>query len=393
MVDRLTAILPTSVKRALRRRYPLAASAWHYARRSSALTGLSPLRHFREEMALHRSCGVGPRSYYFNRLYDPALPMAAKTTYLPDDLHDGGPETIRFACRLTPKRHRQLYLNKLVSYHFLSSFGLPLARVYGVFDPAVGSTADSLPLRTAAELQRWLDDFSGDGFVFKPMEGCLGFDVLVLTGRAEGDPRSFVALDGERYDAERLEAFARDSSPRLKKRTQQEIPPYLLQERLHSHPDVRALVGGPTVSSARLVTFVSLDGRPRLLAASFKLQPGLVGADNFARGSVACSIDLETGALGPGRKKEVLEEVTTIPGTDRRFVGFRLPDWENVKELAIRAASTFPWARAVGWDIALCDRGPVLLEGNDHWDPSLVQYPAAKGLMTGEFKTLYDTLA
>ena len=60
--------------------------------------------------------------------------------------------------------------------------------------------------------------------------------------------------------------------------------------------------------------------------------------------------------------------------------------------LALRAAAAFPWVRSVGWDIAISEGGPVLVEGNERWSPSLIQMPAPHGLMTGEFKALYEAL-
>ena len=61
--------------------------------------------------------------------------------------------------------------------------------------------------------------------------------------------------------------------------------------------------------------------------------------------------------------------------------------------MALQAAAAFPWARAIGWDIAISDRGPVLIEGNRTWSPSLIQMPAPHGLITGEFRALCDALA
>jgi len=44
-------------------------------------------------------------------------------------------------------------------------------------------------------------------------------------------------------------------------------------------------------------------------------------------------------------------------------------------------------------DIAIADRGPVLIEGNAEWSTSLLQIPAPRGLMSGELKSLCDILA
>jgi hypothetical protein len=116
----------------------------------------------------------------------------------------------------------------------------------------------------------------------------------------------------------------------------------------------------------------------------------LAGVDHLLYGAVACWIDHDTGALGPGRNRTHCEHVTTVPGTDRPLVGYRLPLWPQVKKLALDAANAFPWARAIGWDIAIAERGVVLVEGNERWSPSLLQVPAPHGLMDGELEALYN---
>ena len=105
-------------------------------------------------------------------------------------------------------------------------------------------------------------------------------------------------------------------------------------------------------------------------------------------------MDLETGVLGRGRTRGrgKFDPTSVIPGTDGSFVGFQLPYWADAKDLALRAAA-FPWARAIGWDIGISERGPVLIEGNWRWSPTLVQIPAPHGLMTGEFRALCEALA
>ena len=40
-------------------------------------------------------------------------------------------------------------------------------------------------------------------------------------------------------------------------------------------------------------------------------------------------------------------------------------------ELACRAHRTLYRIRAIGWDVAISDNGPVFIEGNDNWEISL----------------------
>jgi hypothetical protein len=259
-------------------------------------------------------------------------------------------------------------------------------RTLGVFDPVGGASVDGKTLRTAEELEQWLDCYGGNGFVFKPVWGTEGYQVLVFTGRSPDDRRSFTTLSGDRYDAKGLAQFARKKAPLIR-----EDFSYLIQELVRPHPVLADFVG-PTLCCVRVVSLIDMAGKPTLLGAVYKLQPGNEGVDHLTHGALGCWVDLETGALGPGRSRQHLRWSDVIPGTARRFVGFQLPDWDRVKELALRAAMVFPWARSIGWDIAISDHGPVLIEGNAHWSPSLLQIPAPRGLMTGELKAMIDAL-
>ena len=147
---------------------------------------------------------------------------------------------------------------------------------------------------------------------------------------------------------------------------------------------------GPTLCTVRVLTIIGRDGAPRIVGSVFKVQPSTVGVDHLLYGAVACWVDPDTGALGPGRTRTHCDLVTKVPGTDRPLVGFRLPLWPQVKTLAFDAAVAFPWARAIGWDIAIAERGAVLVEGNERWSPSLLQLPAPHGLMDGELLALYE---
>jgi hypothetical protein len=382
---------PRLLKRFVEKRLGLAVKAWRVARDVSNERGGSTLGILREEVALHRRAGVGPQAYYYYRLFDPALGFGDKSQYLPDDRPEGGRAT-RLHRQLTPDRYRALYDNKLIFNRYFGAAGLPVAEIYAVYDPSVGHTLDGRSLRTAGEMRQWLESFPGEGFVFKPAEGGLGHQILVFEARVAGERGRFSTLAGEQYDAERLVRFAQQTAALQARDPDADPHAYLLQKRLRPHHALEAFVG-PTLCCVRALTYIALDGTPRLHAATFKLQPGKVGVDHLIHGAVSCWVDTATGVLGRGRTRDLLTDITLIPGSDRSFVGFQLPHWAELKRVALAAAAAFPWARAIGWDIAITEDGPVLIEGNARWFPSLVQLPAPGGLMTGDFKQLCEALA
>jgi hypothetical protein len=50
-----------------------------------------------------------------------------------------------------------------------------------------------------------------------------------------------------------------------------------------------------------------------------------------------------------------------------------LPHWDEVKALAVRAHAAFAGRLMIGWDIAITEDGPVVIEGNRGPDMDLMQ--------------------
>jgi hypothetical protein len=348
---------------------------------------ISRLRILRELLVLNATRSLGLKPYFQYRLFDPALSAAEKRRYLPDTPWANG----RLWARFNPRQYACLYANKLIFNRFFGAAGLPVAQVFGVYDPEVGRSTRGQSLRTAADLAAWLPDVARNGFVFKALEGVRGHNILVFVGPAEHEPGVFLTLSGDRYDAARLTAFASDTGHLKRHRPGANRRAFLIEERIRPHPSLAEFIG-PTLCSVRFQTIVTRGGEAQIVAAVFKLQPRPVGVDHLIYGAVGCWVDLESGRLAGGRTRDSLEDARLIPGTERSFVGFQLPDWVQARELALGAAEAFPWARSIGWDVALSDRGPVLIEGNEEWSPSLIQMPAPHGLMTGEFAELYRAL-
>ena len=379
--------LPRLVAREPRR----AAEAWRCAKKVASQNGLSPFRVFREQILLEKLHCVNRYSYYLYRLFDPAIPWEEKKTYLLDYEEDYAPPKVRLWSLLAPERYRTLYDNKLVFNRFFGSLGFPLAEVYGVYDPVHGFTTDGGSLRDASDLKDWLRASGVREFVFKPVEGTQGHNILVFAGRVAGDPDKLLALDGDVYDAERLVASTRDDAALRAGNPGAHTRSYLIEQRIRQQPKHAELVG-ELLCCIRVQTIVNLEGTPKIIATDSQLQPNSVGVDHLIHGAIGAWVDLDSGVLGRGRTRTHLDYVSAVPGSDKPFVGFRLPRWPEVKDLALRAAAAFPWVRSVGWDIAISEGGPVLVEGNERWSTSLIQMPAPHGLMTGEFKALCEAL-
>jgi hypothetical protein len=353
------------------------SAAWRDSGVVARTHGIGRLGMLAEAAGLLLRGRMAPDTYFHYRFFDRQIQR--KDTYI----SEAPAANDRLWATLTPSKYRTLYDNKYVFQRMFAGF--PLARLHGVFDERFGFTFDGQKLRNAVELDALMRRLP-DGFVFKPVEGIRGHLTLVFAPPVNGQ---FATLSGERYDADRIVREARDTAGLRIQNKGVSASSFMIEERLRPHSALQALLG-PTFCTARVLTVIRRDGSPDIVGSVFKLQADASGVDHLRFGAIASWIDAE-GTLGPGRTKTSLEWLQALPN-GRKFVGFRLPHWERVKQLAIDAASTFPWARAIGWDIGICEDGPRLVEGNERWSPSLVQLPAPHGIMDGEFKAVYDEL-
>ena len=323
-MDRLTALVKLPWRAA---RY--ASHVFKDGRAAARKRQVSVFRIMHEQVALKRRRGITAPEYFEFGWDDPAMPWE---DYLGESLH------CRFCFVLTPPRYRFIFRNKLIFKRLFAAAGFPVAKLQGVFDPVWGRTEGGPPLRAASDLAAWMMDSGVRECVFKPVESSQGQMILVFGGRAaEGKP-AFLALNEEVYTPERI------------------------------------------------ATATTAYGRVAFPMTGIKLQPGSLGVDNFAQGAVSAGVDPETGTIGTGFLKSDPPGTrrTTLPGTDAVFAGFILPLWREALELARRAACFFPYARSIGWDIAITANGPYLVEGNHAWGN--FQGECGRGLFAGDYR-------
>ena len=89
--------------------------------------------------------------------------------------------------------------------------------------------------------------------------------------------------------------------------------------------------------------------------------------DGLHMGGLVSGIDIKTGRLGPATDLGFYVRVGwcgTHPHTGVQIAGRVLPMWAETRALAERAHAAFAYKTAVGWDIAVVDGGPVVVEGN-----------------------------
>lgn len=116
------------------------------------------------------------------------------------------------------------------------------------------------------------------------------------------------------------------------------------------------------VNTLRIVT-ARINHETTVLFRAIRIGNGNNVVDNFNHGGMY-SIISEQGIIN----KPAIDKEGTIyevhPITKTPIVGFKIPYFEEAIEMCKKASSIIEEVGLVGWDIAITNKGPVMIEGN-----------------------------
>ena len=138
---------------------------------------------------------------------------------------------------------------------------------------------------------------------------------------------------------------------------------YLIEECVKQHPELNRLYPG-SVNTLRVITFLKDDGEAVVIRTVLKMgKDGEV--DNNCAGGLTTYPDDNGLCINPATN-ELREHFDVHPVTGTKIVGFQIPLYEEALELSRQAAKVVPQIRYVGWDVAIAEDGPLIIEGNEY---------------------------
>lgn len=127
-----------------------------------------------------------------------------------------------------------------------------------------------------------------------------------------------------------------------------------------------------SVNTVRFMTNLYPNGEVKIIAIWFKVGRAGRCVDNAGGGgNVDGAVDIETGRLYNVYQFDGWRHSKKIechPDSGTRIEGVVIDNWDKIKSEVIRFQQAFPYCKAAGWDIAITDEGPVVVEVNDFWD-------------------------
>lgn len=119
------------------------------------------------------------------------------------------------------------------------------------------------------------------------------------------------------------------------------------------------------VNSLRVATLV-YNNKVNILYAIAKFGANGDYADNMDRGGLCCPVDLKTGKIIYPAHSPKFTPLYSHPYSKIKFVGFKIPHFKKVLQLATKLATVVDEVKYVGWDIYIGPKGPGVIEGNDY---------------------------
>ena len=153
---------------------------------------------------------------------------------------------------------------------------------------------------------------------------------------------------------------------------------FLVQPRLVNHKEITDLANG-TLATVRVMTCRNEQGQYEVTNAVFRMAHNKSAVvDNWHAGGIAANVDICTGELGRGTRGawgatgDGWYEQHFDTGT--QILKRKLPCWQELIELVQHAhASAFSDQVVIGWDVALLDSGPCIMEANKAPDLDILQ--------------------
>jgi len=269
---------------------------------------------------------------------------------------------------------RILNYDKLIFDHIARGAGLPVPEIFAVYAPQ-RRPGPFRKLANVAELRDFLHGWRRFPIYCKPSYGGNGDQNFQIERWV--DERA--VIDGDSVvSVEELAA----------RMTERSGLGFLLMETLRPHGDIAA-VAGDSISGLR-IHVLRLRKGPTMFRPVWKIARRGAVVDNFQHGksgNLFASIDVSTGRIERvvyGRGHRQLVNVLH-PDTGRQLTGFQLPHWQAVREMVLgEAPELFPGYLCQGWDVAICENGPVLIEVNHFVGMNLLQHPYGRGFLEGE---------
>lgn len=253
---------------------------------------------------------------------------------------------------LNPVKYYTLARNKYLAHLCLEKAGIPMPELLGYYNPYRTYANEDF----AKHLLR-LQEEKKIPFVIKATESSHGEGVYVVESVISGNNDIYLNLiNGKKISLSEVLSYKDE----------------LIVESLIKQTKQFNSFNKTSVNTVRFMTTLYPNGEAKVIATWMKF--GRLGAfvDNAGSGgNIDACVDVKSGRICNVVEFNGFRNTKKIdvhPDSGLQLEGIVIDNWEDIKTKVISFQKAFPFVKAAGWDIAITDEGPIVIEVNDSWD-------------------------
>lgn len=135
----------------------------------------------------------------------------------------------------------------------------------------------------------------------------------------------------------------------------------IIDEFIVQHDRLKELYEG-SVNTIRVVTIIE-NSKCNILFASIRIGNGK-NTDNFSDCGITSPIDIVTGVITHNGLDRNYNVYMHHPISKQAILGFQIPMWNEVIDIVNEASAKISKNAYIGWDVAITNKGPILIEAN-----------------------------
>lgn len=334
----------------------------------------SPLKQWYEILNIGMTAQFTPGEYYLYKFHKKNKNINEIYRYIPNSLW-----VDHIWHKMNDKRWEQILQNKWLFHNYYKSLGLPVTNVYAYLCRKGGVAAGNRSFSSFNCLLEYIYELKPESLVVKPVNGGNGHFVYVFVELVYTQEKiTGKTVSGKEYNLKSvIENILRHKR----------YAGVIIEEKLEQVEFFKKL-NPSTINTIRLLTFFRKEGNVELLYGTVRQGRKGSEVDNFSKGGFDRGVDVINGfiltggrILGDGKR---LQDIVTNPDTGEPLKESKIPMWEQIVNTIREFAKATPFARIVGWDIALTANGPVIIEGNPDAGLEPVQAHSPEGFLTHE---------
>jgi hypothetical protein len=228
-----------------------------------------------------------------------------------------------------------------------------------LYDPQAGLESAFVANNPETARQK-LIEFGNRPFVVKVLEGEHGKNINIYTSHeSTRDGFNALHLNGENHSLNQLLNFA-GKNQRL-----------LFEAKVRQIEAFNAI--NPTsINTIRLLTLLHPNGEVELIYGLIRMGRKGRWVDNSGKGgNVMARLNKETGKfenIVSFAHYKSYESLTHHPDSGIDLENFEIKNWQEIKNQVFDFHRKLYWLKAIGWDVAITEEGPVIIEINNRWD-------------------------